>query len=137
MPTKATIHSRMGEFVVITENKYESVQVQKVLKDKRLSIDSLKCQCPKGSLCNDDNCSNRAVKMQCCAQLCSRDCTNLDGRVLSHTLRAVYVWPSDIQGLGLFVDEAVGADREIGCYVGKMVTKKDFTILANIWLIRS
>ena len=26
--------------------------------------------------------------------------TNLDGRVLSHTLPAVYVWPSDIQGLG-------------------------------------
>ena len=64
--TKAYVASRMKEFDFISENKYHSVEVKKVLKDKRLSLDSLKCQCPEGSLCNDDDCSNRVVNQECC-----------------------------------------------------------------------
>ena len=127
--TKAYVASRMKEFDFISENKYHSVEVKKVLKDKRLSLDSLKCQCPEGSLCNDDGCSNRAVNQECCAQLCSPRCTNLGGSALSHKLPSVYVWRSDIQDLGLFAAEAVGAGREIECYAGKVVTKNDMVKL--------
>ena len=89
---KAYVASRMGEFDFISENRYDSVEVKRVLKEKRLSLDAMKCQCPGGSLCNDDDCSNRAVHQECCAQLCSPHCTNLGGSVLSHTLPSVYVW---------------------------------------------